>query len=635
MKYTCIILLAIVSSTATAQIKIYQQDSLIVTATNTQQVLTQTGRNIITIPGTTYNKLAINSVDELLRYVAGIEVQQRGVQGSQSDILIRGGTFQQVLILIDGIRLNDPLTGHFNGNIPIHPNAIHHIEILKGPASAVWGSDAVGGVIHIITKAFVNNNQPKQNEIHAGIQYGDYNTRNLNVAAAHQYNSVYASLGAMANSSTGNALRGTSNYFNNYTVHAATSITLPSLWQLQAKSILDYRDFNAQNYYTTFKSDTANEQVNTFFNHIQLQKKWGNKCFTTDISYKQLSDQFQYNPSSIANKNNTQQLVAQANYTGVIDIKTTYNTGVQYINKKIVSNDRGNHNLTQLATWLVVKHQLGKQVYLNESIRIDHNNNYGTVLTPQINVAYTPTQYVLRASYSQGIRDADFTERYNNYNKTLVTGGRIGNPNLLTEKTWNTEIGADYVGTKNLKVSVTAFYRNQNNLIDYTSTPYNQLPRITNLIPTGNYALAKNIDKVKTYGTELDLNWHKNISTTQQLHIQYNLTLLNSKNDDSIPSFYISAHAKVLSNVTVVYNNKHLTASINALYKLRNTQTATAINTAIAKDYFVLHTKIGYSFYNKINTFIQINNALNRNYSDILGSILPSRWVSAGINMAL
>ena len=129
MKYTCIILLAIVSSTATAQIKIYQQDSLIVTATNTQQVLTQTGRNIITIPGTTYNKLAINSVDELLRYVAGIEVQQRGVQGSQSDVLIRGGTFQQVLILIDGIRLNDPLTGHFNGNIPIHPNAIHHIEI--------------------------------------------------------------------------------------------------------------------------------------------------------------------------------------------------------------------------------------------------------------------------------------------------------------------------------------------------------------------------------------------------------------------------------------------------------------------------------------------------------------------------
>ncbi|HRF24346.1 MAG TPA: TonB-dependent receptor plug domain-containing protein, partial [Chitinophagaceae bacterium] len=92
------------------------------------------------------------------RYLPGVEVQQRGPQGSQSDIVLRGGTFQQVLVIIDGIKLNDPLTGHFNSYIPINTDEIERIEILKGAASAIYGSEAVGGVINIITKTFYRKN---------------------------------------------------------------------------------------------------------------------------------------------------------------------------------------------------------------------------------------------------------------------------------------------------------------------------------------------------------------------------------------------------------------------------------------------------------------------------------------------
>ncbi len=83
-------------------------NNITVTANLLEQQQKITGRNIISIKGEQFNQLPVHSLDELLRYLPGIEVQQRGPQGSQSDITIRGGTFQQVLVIIDGVKLNDP-----------------------------------------------------------------------------------------------------------------------------------------------------------------------------------------------------------------------------------------------------------------------------------------------------------------------------------------------------------------------------------------------------------------------------------------------------------------------------------------------------------------------------------------------
>ena len=133
-----------------------EMENVIITANQSAQQQKESGRNVISIKGELFKSLPVNSIDELLRYLPGIEVQMRGPQGSQSDIVIRGGTFQQVLVIIDGVKLNDPLTGHFNSYSPIHPSEIERIEILKGSASAIYGSEAVGGVINIITKTFAN-----------------------------------------------------------------------------------------------------------------------------------------------------------------------------------------------------------------------------------------------------------------------------------------------------------------------------------------------------------------------------------------------------------------------------------------------------------------------------------------------
>lgn len=141
-----------ITPTVFSQDSTLQLENVIISATLSAQQQKESGRNIISIKGESFSKLPVHSVDDLLRYLPGIEVQQRGPQGSQSDIIIRGGTFQQVLVIIDGVKLNDPLTGHFSMYVPLHPSEIERVEILKGAASAIWGSEAVGGVVNIITK---------------------------------------------------------------------------------------------------------------------------------------------------------------------------------------------------------------------------------------------------------------------------------------------------------------------------------------------------------------------------------------------------------------------------------------------------------------------------------------------------
>src|SRR5262245_36532127 len=114
-------------------------DPVTVTASVAPEKASRTGRNVFVINGDRFANLPVHSVDELLRYLPGIEVQMRGPAGSQSDIVLRGGTFQQVLVIIDGVRVNDANTGHFTSYIPIAPIEIDRIEILKGASSAIYG----------------------------------------------------------------------------------------------------------------------------------------------------------------------------------------------------------------------------------------------------------------------------------------------------------------------------------------------------------------------------------------------------------------------------------------------------------------------------------------------------------------
>jgi vitamin B12 transporter len=597
--------------------------------------ISQTGRNIISIPGEQFNKLPVHSVDELLRYVPGIEVQTRGPEGSQSDIVLRGATFEQVLVILDGIRLNDPNTGHFSSYIPIAPSEIDHIEILKGASSAIYGSEAVGGVINIVTKTFAaKKNQPNKH-LSAEGTIGEYSLVSGNIGGFYQKNNTAIAGGWLSDNSNGQLQRGTRGFFHNNTASISLKQWLSHHWNIALRTAFDSRDFAAQNFYTTFISDTASEKVSSFWNQIQSQYQTNKHIVVIDAGYKSVKDHYAFNPSLVANENHSYlfQTLIKDNYH--LAATTNLISGVQYQQKWIRSNDRGDHTISQFAGFLIWNQSIHKFTF-SPSLRLDYTQNSGTELVPQINFSYHLGKVQLRASAGKTIREADFTERYNNYNKAFVSGGSIGNPDLKAERSFSYEAGMDYILSNQFKFSATIFRRDQSNVIDWVTTPYANMPRKDNLSPTGIYALASNIAQLNTTGFETDIQYSKHWTHQQQFWATMGLTWLDDETNETTASFYISSHAKFLTNFNLEYSNQLVSININGMYKHRTPQQASSINAVINADCFIMNAKVAvWLLKQRLCIFTELDNVFNSRSSDLLGSQLPGSWWIGGIRMNL
>ncbi|HWV28186.1 MAG TPA: TonB-dependent receptor [Dyadobacter sp.] len=640
------LLLSLIANLALAQE--ISLDPVTVTSSLVEKRASQTGRNIAVIKGEYFQQLPVHSIDDLLRYVPGVEIQARGPQGSQSDIVLRGGTFQQVLVILDGIRLNDPNTGHFNSYIPISPAEIERIEVLKGASSALYGSDAVGGVIHVISKTFAarltaarqNNagegNSIQKTQVNGGVSVGEYGLFNTNVGAFVQRNKLAVSGGFLSNNASGVQQRGIKGYFHNNTASLSLSYAISPNWNLAVRSSYDHRDFAAQNFYTVLKSDTASEKVKMSWNQVRLGYQKNKTAFSIDGGFKSVQDTYLFNPHSIANSSKSKLWQGLATLQQGLTSSTSLIAGINFQQRNIKSNDRGNHTLNQLAPFLSLVQHIGEDFTVTPSVRMDWRESIGTEVSPQINLSYKKAGWQLRASAGKTIRDADFTERFNNYAKKLVTGGSVGNPDLKAERSFSYEAGADWFLTSSpaaqLKVSGTFFQRRQKDLIDYVTTPYAQMPRKDNLSPTGTFGLALNIAEVNTTGFELDIQSANTIAANQKLLINAGLTWLDSDNKSQIQSFYLSSHAKFLANFSAIYQIGGFSLSANGLYKKRAEREASAIEAAISKNYFILNVKAEYAFMKRqLGIFVQADNAFDKQYSDILGSVMPGRWVMGGV----
>ena len=137
----------------------------------------------------------IQSIEDLLEYAVNIDLRQRGIDGIQSDVSIRGGSFEQVLILINGIKINDPQTGHHSMNIPVSIQQIEKIEILTGGGTRIYGNYAYTGVINIITK--------KESTNSLLLASGENSFKSIEINGFHENNNIKHSISLLNKSSDG------------------------------------------------------------------------------------------------------------------------------------------------------------------------------------------------------------------------------------------------------------------------------------------------------------------------------------------------------------------------------------------------------------------------------------------------
>lgn len=608
--------------------------------------LAETGRNISILQNEEVVQMAYTSLDDLLQYIPGIEVQSRNAFGAQGDITMRGATFSQVLVLVDGMRLNDPLTAHFNSYIPVAPAEIARIEVLRGAAAAMYGADAVGGVINIITKGFDPTAQ-KGNEVSGAINFGENRLVNAQQGFALKKGRSYFGGGFSMNQSDGQqvaeqvldntTLEAYQNYFDIKTMGLSFAQQLDHGWSLQARTSYDDRDFSARYFYTSSIADKSIEQTQTWWNQLRVAKIGQGSSTDLNLVYKFNTDRFVFSPDfPSTNQHQTQLWNLNVNHLQQISSDLTLKAGLQLDNRNIESNDRGNHDDLHAGLYLMGVVQPDAHWNITGSLRLDYDENYDLEFTPQVNFSYVLPQVTLRASAGKSIRAANYTERFVSFNLENLTPGRnLGNPDLAAERSWSEELGFDLRLTDQWQLRATGFLRQSDNLIDYVSTNEADIPNNQNLQADADYFFAQNISAVQTNGVELESWYRKSLGERAWVLWTVGYTYLNTTNEEEIVSTYISSHARHLLNTNFTLQQKHWEWSINGLYKKRDPRAASSINAALADEYMVWNTRVAYRINQELAFNVMVHNLFDVDYADILGAKMPNRWIMAGLKFNL
>ena len=495
-------------------------DTVMVSANRTIQNTTQTGRNVLVLTAKDIEALPVNSADELLRFLPGIEIQSRGGFGVQSDLTLRGSTFNQVLVMVDGIRVNDPLTGHFNGYVPVPLAEIERVEIIKGTASSIYGADAVGGVINFITKTETIN---ELIDVNATLKAGSYGYLASDISILSKSTKWRYSIGIQNNKSSGeqlvnpnfgevaSALKQYNTWFNTQTFSGSVGRELGENWNINFRGSYDKRSFAAKYFYTASKYDESVENTSVFFSDLKLSGTNGKFKTAIDFAYRESTDEFIFNPLFTANNHTTRFGLLQANQSFEYSSKHLFVYGIQVDSRSIESNDRGNHSNFHSGVYGQWIGKMISNLTTTISLRGDYDDNYDFEVSPQLSVSYIIEKVVLRGGFGKGIRAADYTERFVSNNLSKLSPGRnLGNPDLVAESSWSYELGADYYLMDGLKLVTTGFYRASSNLIDYVPTIGSNITNVpVALVPNGTYLYSKNLTNVNTVGLEAEL-WYSN-----------------------------------------------------------------------------------------------------------------------------
>ena len=591
------------------------------------------GRVLTVIDKKEITRSAVQSLDQLLDYVSGIDIRQRGTNGTQADISVRGGSFDQVLVLLNGVNITDPQTGHFNLDIPVNLSDVSRVEILEGSSARVLGPNAFSGAINIVTENF------DKKALNAQLTAGSFNTFGESVSGKFGTEKFHTFASVSHNSSNG-YIANTDYDLSNAFIQSVLKTNNAGKFDLQLAAQL--KEFGSNAFYS-FAYPNQFENSKTFLAALNWMLTKGKFLYTAQAYWRRHNDRFELFRDNVG---------APAWYTGhnyhMTDVtggkvsvsylsklgKTTLGADIrnEHIFSNVLGDLMGNQKAVPFETNKFFTREanrfLGtgfldqtlniKRWYFSAGVAATHSSSFGTNGYGGVDVAYAFNENVrVFADANSAVRLPTFTDLY------YKSATQLANPNLKPEKSQTVEIGTK-IKQSDWKLDATIFKRFGQDVIDWTKAP------------DSTKWQSRNLTNVDAVGADIAFDYYFRHSFLNKISVTYSYLNMD-KSASGFDSKYALDYLK--NKVTLSIQHKiwsNLSASWIGSYSDRAGQ-YTDFKTAKLVDYssyFLLNGRLLWSE-KHFDIFADVNNILNATYADYGGLTQPGRNFNAGVRMKL
>ncbi len=531
-----------------------------------------------------------------------LDLQSRSPKGDiQTDFSLRGSTFQGVLILVDGQRINDPQTAHHNSDIPLTKEDIERIEVIPGAGSSLFGPDAIGGAINIVTK------KPTRNRAVFEVRGGRYQSDGQLFSISGKKDALGGRFSLERQESDGFRY---DTGFRKVTASGSVSLDIPE-GAFTLESGYQAKEFGAFDFYTPGKGFPSKERTETYLLNTGFSVTRGDILIKPNFLWRSHFDTFLLDESglksSLRNRHRSDVYTPGIYFKKEAGFLGSVGCGLEYGDEHISSSNLGNHARSHRSVFLDESKDATGRLSLGLSARFDDYDGFNRMCTGSLNAKYALTKDAgLVLGIQRSIRVPSFTELY--YNDPTTSG----DPGLSAEKALTYQLGFERK-EKKLAYGLTFFLRREDDFIDWVK-----------LDATQAQWTVRNITEADVYGIENYLKW----DISRRIRLDSNYTYINRKIYGQGYSYkYGPSATPHLVNTSLCFDLPAGVQRIWLTYKKKPRRRGWLLVNAS----FIYNLPLKHAGDKKAELFCQVTNILNAEYQDIEGIPEPGRWVEGGL----
>jgi iron complex outermembrane receptor protein len=565
-------------------------ETVVVTGTFAPVPETETDRSVDVIESDGQGVLFQSWVD-YLQLDPSVNLRQRAAANVQGDLSIRGSTFGQTLVLIDGLRMNDPQTGHHDMDLPVPTDSVQRIEVLRGAGSTLYGSDAMAGTINVITR------RPEHSDVRIGAGAGNFGVNEESGSVSLLWKKFDQEIFGERAFSSG--FRPDRDYRNSSLFSSTGARTALG----RTRVLLGYGDkpYGADQFYGPFDSW---ERTKSWFAGV-AQQLGANTEF--DFAFRRHTDEFvlfRDKPAIYENNHVAKSWQAGLRRRQALSQNSTLFFGGEGIHESIQSNNLGDHSRSRGAVYLDYDVRAFKRFSFSAGAREEILSASHGEFSPTVAAGvWIKPSFKLKGSASRAFRLPTYTDLY------YHDPANFGNPGLRPERAWDFEGGLLWNPGLRLKSELTVFQRRDRDVIDYVRAS-----------PAAPY-VAENIQRFNFTGVEASSTLQ--ISENQRLQVSY--TRLYGV-QDSLGALLTKYSFNYPVHDAVVGWNGMLPGKLVA-------RTRVGIIDRYATDPYGLWDVAVAREFSHVGAHLSFANITDTQYQEIAGVVMPGRSVIVGVDL--